>query len=178
MFSKQEFELATFKLFQIKYTNQFVLQAKCFKAIIMNLQSKLKEGVEDKRLEYTGFKETTLWDTNRLVYVNSFFVSVQVIPNLFDTKLIRFRFYTGKVPWKAALYASQAQDGTYCSHRAHHRWSRGSNGFTFQWAQESVGHYTSAGWMAHAFDYAQCIGKKWYCGVSFECQILFECASR
>lgn len=98
MFSKQESELATFKLFQIKYTNQFVLQAKCFKAIIMNLQSKLKEGVEDKRLEYTGFKETTLWDTNRLVYVNSFFVSVQVIPNLFDTKLIRFRFYTGKVP--------------------------------------------------------------------------------
>ena len=98
MFSKQEFELATFKLFQIKYTNQFVLQAKCFKAIIMNLQSKLKEGVEDKRLEYTGFKETTLWDTNRLVYVNSFFVSVQLTPNLFDTKLIRFRFYTGKVP--------------------------------------------------------------------------------
>lgn len=98
MFSKQESELATFKLFQIKYTNQFVLQAKCFKAIIMNLQSKLKEGVEDKRLEYTGFKETTLWDTNRLVYVNSFFVSVQLTPNLFDTKLIRFRFYTGKVP--------------------------------------------------------------------------------
>lgn len=64
----------------------------------MNLQSKLKEGVEDKRLEYTGFKETTLWDTNRLVYVNSFFVSVQLTPNLFDTKLIRFRFYTGKVP--------------------------------------------------------------------------------
>lgn len=98
MFSKQESELATFKLFQIKYTNQFVLQAKCFKAIIMNLQSKLKEGVEDKRLEYTGFKETTLWDTNRLVYVNSFFVSVQLTPNLFNTKLIRFRFYTGKVP--------------------------------------------------------------------------------
>ncbi|XP_004519125.2 otoferlin isoform X2 [Ceratitis capitata] len=68
-----ESELATFKLFQIKYTNQFVLQSKCFKAIIMNLQNRLKEGVEDKRLEYTGFKETTMWDTNRLVYVNSFF---------------------------------------------------------------------------------------------------------
>ncbi|XP_011180606.2 otoferlin isoform X1 [Zeugodacus cucurbitae] len=68
-----ESELATFKLFQIKYTNQFVLQAKCFKAIIMHLQSKLKEGVEDKRLEYTGFKETTMWDANRLVYINSFF---------------------------------------------------------------------------------------------------------
>lgn len=42
----------------------------------MNLQSKLMEGVEDKRLEYTGFKEMTMWDSNRLVYVNSFFVSV------------------------------------------------------------------------------------------------------
>ncbi|XP_054735180.1 otoferlin isoform X2 [Anastrepha obliqua] len=68
-----ESELKTFKLFQIKYINQFVLQAKCLKAIIMNLQNKLKEGVDEKRLEYAGFKDTTMWDTNRLVYVNAFF---------------------------------------------------------------------------------------------------------
>ncbi|XP_067648119.1 fer-1-like protein 6 [Eurosta solidaginis] len=68
-----ESELTTFKLFQIKYNNQFVLQAKCFKAIIMNLLNKLKEGVDDKRLEYTGFKDVTMWDTNRLIYINAFF---------------------------------------------------------------------------------------------------------
>lgn len=66
----------TFKIFQLKYTNEFDLQAKCLKALIMSVHGKIHDGVLNKRLEYSAFKDPTPWDSNRLQYLQTIMVSI------------------------------------------------------------------------------------------------------
>ncbi|XP_037953127.1 otoferlin isoform X2 [Teleopsis dalmanni] len=65
-------EIETFKIFQLKYAYQFQMQTKCLKSIIHSILIKIKDGFEMRRLEYSGFKDPTIWDNNRLFFLQEY----------------------------------------------------------------------------------------------------------
>ncbi|XP_001353079.4 fer-1-like protein 4 [Drosophila pseudoobscura] len=69
-------ELDTFKVFQLKSPQQDVNQAKCLKAIISNILSKIKEGIKEHRFDHEMESQRTPWDINRQLFLVGFFAKL------------------------------------------------------------------------------------------------------
>ncbi|XP_030384983.1 fer-1-like protein 6 isoform X1 [Scaptodrosophila lebanonensis] len=69
-------ELDTFKIFQLKYSHQYIEQAKCIKSIITNILNKVKDGVDAHRFDYEVDTQLTTWDINRQLYLLDYFAKM------------------------------------------------------------------------------------------------------
>ncbi|XP_022212778.2 otoferlin [Drosophila obscura] len=69
-------ELDTFKVFQLKSPQQDVDQAKCLKAIISSILTKIKEGIREHRFDHEMESQRTPWDINRQLFLVAFFAKL------------------------------------------------------------------------------------------------------
>ncbi|XP_026848839.1 otoferlin [Drosophila persimilis] len=80
-------ELDTFKVFQLKSPQQDVNQAKCLKAIISNILSKIKEGIKEHRFDHEMESQRTPWDINRQLFLVGFFAKLPLELRLLKQEL-------------------------------------------------------------------------------------------
>ncbi|KAH8319290.1 hypothetical protein KR067_002918 [Drosophila pandora] len=69
-------ELEIFKVFQLKHPLQDEDQAKCLKAIIGNILTKVKEGLDAHRFDHEVQPQRTTWDINRQLYLLDYFAKL------------------------------------------------------------------------------------------------------
>ncbi|XP_070136195.1 otoferlin isoform X2 [Drosophila bipectinata] len=69
-------ELEIFKVFQLKHPLQDEDQAKCLKAIVGNILTKVKEGLEAHRFDHEVHPQRTTWDINRQLYLLDYFAKL------------------------------------------------------------------------------------------------------
>ncbi|KAH8364737.1 hypothetical protein KR084_010757 [Drosophila pseudotakahashii] len=67
--------LDTFKVFQLK-NHHLDEQAKCLKAIVGNILTKIKEGLEAHRFDHDVQPQRTTWDINRQLYLLDYFAKL------------------------------------------------------------------------------------------------------
>ncbi|XP_037719293.1 otoferlin isoform X3 [Drosophila subpulchrella] len=69
-------ELDAFKVFQLKHPLQDDEQAKCLKAIVGNILTRIKEGLEAHRFDHDVEPQRTTWDINRQLYLLDYFAKL------------------------------------------------------------------------------------------------------
>ncbi|XP_020816965.1 otoferlin isoform X2 [Drosophila serrata] len=69
-------ELDIFKIFQIKYPLQEEEQAKCLRAILGKILTRIKEGLDAHRFDHEVKPQRTTWDINRQLYLLDYFVKL------------------------------------------------------------------------------------------------------
>ncbi|XP_037906210.1 otoferlin-like [Hermetia illucens] len=67
-------QLYNYKLFEIKYDKNEAVHAKCLRAIISSFQEKVVQ--ERGHIEYSGFKQLTDWDKERIRYITDYLSSL------------------------------------------------------------------------------------------------------
>ncbi|EDV50618.2 uncharacterized protein Dere_GG15053, isoform C [Drosophila erecta] len=69
-------ELDAFKLFQRKYPLQDEEQARCLKAIVGSILTRIKEGLDAHRFDHDVQPQRTTWDINRQLYLLEYFAKL------------------------------------------------------------------------------------------------------
>ncbi|KAH8286002.1 hypothetical protein KR054_000777 [Drosophila jambulina] len=69
-------ELDTFKIFQLKHPLQEEEQAKCLRAIMGNILTRIKEGLAAHRFDHEVKPQRTTWDINRQLYLLDYFAKL------------------------------------------------------------------------------------------------------
>ncbi|KAH8235116.1 hypothetical protein KR032_008840 [Drosophila birchii] len=69
-------ELDIFKIFQLKHALQEEEQAKCLRAIVGNVLTRIKEGLNAHRFDHDVKPQRTTWDINRQLYLLDYFVKL------------------------------------------------------------------------------------------------------
>ncbi|KAH8257038.1 hypothetical protein KR038_001739 [Drosophila bunnanda] len=69
-------ELDIFKIFQLKHPLQEEEQAKCLRAILGNILTRIKKGLDAHRFDHEVKPQRTTWDINRQLYLLDYFVKL------------------------------------------------------------------------------------------------------
>ncbi|KAH8378844.1 hypothetical protein KR009_001725 [Drosophila setifemur] len=69
-------ELEIFKVFQLKHPLQEEEQAKCLKAIVGSILTKVKEGLDAHRFDHEVHPQRTTWDISRQLYLLDYFANM------------------------------------------------------------------------------------------------------
>lgn len=72
-------ELEVFQLYCIQYAFRYQSQVKVLRSVIYTIIHRLNIIIETQRLRFVGNKKTTVWDQNRLEYLQAYFVSYYLI---------------------------------------------------------------------------------------------------
>lgn len=70
-------ELEVFQLYCIQYAFRYQSQVKVLRSVIHTIIHRLSVIIETQRLRFVGNKKPTIWDQNRLDYLQAYFVSYQ-----------------------------------------------------------------------------------------------------